>query len=97
MIYVHVLWESCQTALLQDVPLILSIISCALVKKVILDINVSPVPMVSMAIPLCLVTTARGVCVVAILIQVLMEAVTLRQDSVLNVSMLQWETNVTIV
>lgn len=72
-------------------------ISCARVKKVILDRRVSPVLMVSMGIPLCLVTTARGVCVVAILIQMLMAAVTLRQDSVLHASMLQWETSVTVV
>jgi len=72
-------------------------ISCAPVKKVILDRVVSPVLMVSMGIPLYLVTSASVVCVVAILIQVLMGAVTLRQDSVLNVSMLQQETNVTVV
>jgi len=73
------------------------VISCAPVKKVILDRDVSPVLMVSMATPLNLVTTASGVFVVAILMQVLMEAVTLRQDSVLNVSMLQLGTNVTVV
>jgi len=75
----------------------LSMISFAPVKKVILDRDASPVLMVSMATLLYLVTTARGVCVVAISIQVLMEAVTPRQDSVLNASMLHQETNVTVV
>ena len=94
-VFVNVLWELPPTALLVHVPLILSIIFCAPVRKAILDRTVRGVLMVSMAIHLNLGIIVRGANVVVTLIPASMEAATLRQGSALNASMLQQVTSAT--